>query len=187
MKFDIYAPRIKEAVSCRQLLEANGTKVDRHGFAVCPMHGDKDASLKVYGGDRGWVCYGCHRGGDVINLARGLYGVGFNDAIRRLNEEFHVGLDLDSKPSPKESFSWKAKQIREKYERLEEEKRRSRTECAYLDWLGIYRTIDRLLVDNEPDLKGEWSEEFCHLLTMRDIARVRTEETYWEWIAYGQH
>ena len=185
MKFDVFASQIKQSVSCRQLLELNGTKVGKHGFAVCPLHGDKDASLKVYDGDRGWVCYGCHKGGDVINLARELYGVGFNDAIRRLNEEFHVGLDLDRKPSQKESFAWKAKQIREKYEQMEAEKKRNRTEKMYLDWLELYRMIDALLMDNEPDLSGEWSEVFCRLLTMRSIARIRSEETYWEWIAYG--
>lgn len=185
MKLDMHAEKIKAAVTCKQLLEANGTRVGHGGFAICPLHGDKDASLKVYGGDRGWVCYGCHKGGDVINLARELYGVGFNEAIRRLNEEFHVGLDLDSKPSSKDSFMWKAKQIREKYEKLEAEKRRAKTEQTYLDWLSVYRMIEDLLIDNEPDLKGEWSEEFCRLLTMRSIAKARLEETYWEWIAYG--
>lgn len=185
MKFDMHANKIKSSVTCKQLLESNGTKVDRHGFAVCPLHGDKNASLKVYGGDRGWVCYGCHKGGDVINLARELYGIGFNDAIRRLNEEFNVGLDLGGKVSQKDAFLWKAKQIREKYERMEAEKERNNAEKSYLDWLGLYRMIDALLVDNEPDLNGEWSDIFIRLLTMRSIARVRSEETYWEWIAYG--
>lgn len=185
MRFDMFADKIKDSVTCKQLLELNGIRVSRHGFAVCPLHGDHDASLKVYGGDRGWVCYGCHKGGDVINLARGLYGIGFNDAIRRLNDEFSVGLDLDGKVSQKDSFLWKAKQIRDKYARMEEEKAKSRTEDAYLDWLSIYRIADAMVVDAEPTHDEDLTEVFYELIKLRDIAQRRTEETYWEWVAYG--
>lgn len=186
MKFDVFASQIKQSVSCRQLLETNGINVDRHGFAVCPLHGDNDASLKVYGGDRGWVCYGCHKGGDVINLARELYGLRFNDAIRRLNEEFNVGLDLDGKMSEKDSFAWKAKQIREKYAKLAKEKESKDLEAKYLDWLELYRMLDRLVVDNEPDRDEGWSPFFCGYLRMRAIAKERLKEIYWEWVAYGR-
>ena len=181
----LLADKIKQSVTCRQLLEANGNKVDRHGFSVCPLHGDKDASLKVYDGNRGWVCYGCHKGGDVINLARELYGLRFDDAIRRLNDEFNVGLDLDGKVSEKDSFAWKAKQIREKYARIAKEKEKNELETKYLDWLELYRMLDRLVVDNEPGRGDEWSPMFCGCLRMRAIAKERLKETYWEWIAYG--
>lgn len=185
MRFDVFVTKIKQTVTCRQLLETNGTKVDRHGFAVCPLHGDKNASLKVYGGDRGWVCYGCHKGGDVINLARELYGLRFNDAIRRLNNEFNVGLDLDGKVSEKDSFSAKAKQIRQKYAMLVEKRERDKVENAYLDWLELYRMLDRFVVDNEPKADEEWSPQFCEYLKMRAIANERLKETYWEWVEYG--
>lgn len=185
MRLDVYAERIKADVSCRQLLESNGTKVDRHGFAVCPLHGDKDASLKVYDNGRGWVCYGCHKGGDVINLARELYGLRFNDAIRRLNEEFNVGLDLDGSLSQKDSFTMKAKQIREKYARIAKENERKSIEKAYLDWLELFRMLDRIVVDSEPARDEEWSPQFCGYLRMREIANERLKETYWEWVAYG--
>ena len=36
------------------------------------------------------MCYGCHKGGDVINLAKLLYNVGFKDAIARLNDQFKL-------------------------------------------------------------------------------------------------
>lgn len=87
---------VKAAVSCRQLLEDNGITVNRQGFAVCPFHGDRDASLKVYRGDRGWCCFGCHKGGDVINLARELYGVTFPEALRMLNQDYALGLSEES-------------------------------------------------------------------------------------------
>ena len=81
-------------MSIRDVLTLNGIQVGRHGFAVCPFHGDHDASLKVYDNGRGWVCYGCHKGGDVINLAMELYGLGFQDAVRKLNEEYNKGFSV---------------------------------------------------------------------------------------------
>lgn len=39
--------------------------------ARCPLpgHDERTPSFTVYPGDRGWWCFGCNRGGDVVNLA----------------------------------------------------------------------------------------------------------------------
>lgn len=185
MKLAVFADQIKSAVSCRQLLEANGTTVGRHGFAVCPLHGDKDASLKVYDNGRGWCCYGCHKGGDVINLAMALYDVRFNDAVRRLNDEFKIGLDLGGKASEKDAFIFKAKYLKEKYARLDQEQKARKAEKTYLDWLELYLVTNELLLEYEPGVDDEWSDEFAHFIEMRQEAKRMAEGTYWEWVAYG--
>jgi hypothetical protein len=54
-----------------------GLVPDRDGFVCCPLHGEQEASLKVYPtADRGWFCYGesCRRGGDVVTLVAELAG-----------------------------------------------------------------------------------------------------------------
>ena len=43
-----YAEIIKERVTSREMMDRVGVQVDRRGMAVCPFHGDNDASLKVY-------------------------------------------------------------------------------------------------------------------------------------------
>lgn len=122
--------------------------MDKAGFAVCPLHGDHDASLKVYDNGRGWVCYGCHKGGDVINLAMGLYGVGFQDAIRKLNEEFNVGIEIDRVPSVKEAFQAAAKVAKRKAERKREQEEKALLERSYWKafdrWLGLDRLVEDL-------------------------------------------
>lgn len=181
-----HASKIKDMLSCKTLLEANGIKVNRHGFAVCPLHGDKDASLKVYDNGRGWCCYGCHKGGDVINLARAMYGCGFTDAIRRLNADFKLGLDVDGKPSKRDSLAFMVKQINEKHARAEEENKRNQAEKNYLDWLELYRTFDALVEATEPDRDQEGSCAFRIYLKLRAWAAEQMEVYYWEWIAYGK-
>jgi hypothetical protein len=54
-----------------------GRTPDHSGYISCPLHeGDNDPSLKVYADGGGWFCYGCDRGGTIIDLAAGLWGLG---------------------------------------------------------------------------------------------------------------
>lgn len=86
--------RVKQGVTCRELLEAQGFRVERGGMVSCPFHTDKHPSLKLYG-DTNWHCFSCKRGGDVLNLARELYGEGLWRTIRRLDGDFHLGIGID--------------------------------------------------------------------------------------------
>lgn len=85
--------RIKSAVPIPALLEREGLHPNRQGFLHCPLHdGDRSPSFKVYPGGRGWYCFGCRRGGDVISLAVELYRTDYKGAVKLLNREFQLGL-----------------------------------------------------------------------------------------------
>jgi hypothetical protein len=44
--------------------------VSRYGYARCPLHDERIPSLKLYDSPAdGWYCWGCGRGGDVIEYA----------------------------------------------------------------------------------------------------------------------
>jgi DNA primase len=87
--------QIKSALTAREVLEAYGYRVNRANFAKCPFHDDKTASLKVYDGTRGWHCFGCHAGRDVIDFAMLLFDLPFKDACDRLNTDFSLHLTAD--------------------------------------------------------------------------------------------
>ena len=179
----MFIPQIKAAVTCRQLLEHNGIRVNRQGFCVCPFHGDRDASLKVYGGERGWTCYGCHKGGDVINMAKELYGVGLSGAVRRLNDEFTLRLPLDDGPSRKDRFLFRAGQIRRETEREREEHRKELEEKEYWDTFEMWQFMDRCVAELEPGRDEEPSAAFSGYVKLRaqykdllqDLEMRRTE------------
>ena len=172
----IYAHQVKELVSCRRFLEFNGIKVNRQGFAVCPLHSDTDASLKVYDGDRGWTCYGCHKGGDVINLAKAYYGVTFSETIRRLNDDFSLGLKLDKSPSVRDRFVFAAQRTVANENRRREDRKEELIEKEYLDWLGWLVWIEDMVSDNEPKRDEEWSPAFCGWIQLRAYVLGRLKE-----------
>ena len=94
------AGAVKEALTMDQVARRYGFEPTRAGFIKCPFHkGDRTASLKLYPGGRGWHCFGCRRGGSVIDFVMELYGIGFAQAIVRLNADFGLGLS-PARPSP---------------------------------------------------------------------------------------
>ena len=90
---------IKAAVTMEQVALMYGYKPTPAGFIKCPFHADKTASVKVYPGDRGWHCFGCHSGGDVIHFVQQLLGMPFQEALDRLNTDFRLGIGKTSLPS----------------------------------------------------------------------------------------
>ena len=136
------AAEIKRALPARDVLEHYGFHPSRTGFLQCPFHqGDKHGSLKVYDGERGWHCFGCGRGGSVIDFVMELFGIGFREACLRLNEEFHLGLS-DRKPSRAEvSALLRARQEAEaRREREAEEYRQVAEEHRY--WWEVLKYFD---------------------------------------------
>jgi CHC2 zinc finger/RepB DNA-primase from phage plasmid len=65
------------------------------GKITCPFHGggeERTPSFHVYDGDGGWYCFGCERGGTIIDLGALLYGIeprgpGYHEVRRRLADE----------------------------------------------------------------------------------------------------
>ena len=90
---------IKQLLTMRQVAEHYGFSVPRSGFIKCPFHkGDRTASLKVYEGAGGWHCFGCQKGGSVVDFAMELFSLNFKQAMLRLSADFRLGL-YDEKPN----------------------------------------------------------------------------------------
>lgn len=181
----MFIPQIKASVSVRDLLEINGVKVNRHGFCVCPLHGDRDASLKVYGGERGWTCYGCHKGGDVINLAKELYGVGVGGAVRVLNDEFGLGLRLDDEPDEKDRFLFKADQIKREAEKERAAKQQDQMEKEYIDTFSMWKFLDDCVAELEPRRDDITPAAFAGYVKMRAEYKNMLQDLEMRRIEYG--
>ncbi len=85
--------RLKREVSVARLVEAAGVKLTRRGedlVGLCPFHDDKEPSLVVTPGKNLWHCLGACgsagsiAGGSVIDWVMRSDGVGFREAVERL-------------------------------------------------------------------------------------------------------
>ena len=61
-------------------------------FGLCPFHGEKTASFSV-APDKGiYYCFGCHKGGGVVNFMMEVEGLSYPDAVRSLAKR--VGMEV---------------------------------------------------------------------------------------------
>ncbi len=109
---------IKETVDIRQMCERYGVSFNHRGQACCPFHDDQNPSASIKSGR--FHCYVCNLHLDVIDFAGQIYGCDFREALRHINEDFGLRLDLD-KPVP----------TAEMCRLMEERKRRQKALNAY--------------------------------------------------------
>lgn len=133
-----------------------GIHVDRGGFTRCPFHGEKTASMKVYGGAHGYHCFGCHHGGDVLDFVGKYFGLDFQQTIRKINSDFGLNLPVDGNADREAE----RKARREAYQRRKAEERRKKRlvslQKARDEALGEYAKLDRAAQNlaNEASLTG---------------------------------
>ena len=93
---------IRDSVTMDQILSLYGYTTGKGSFMRCPFHGEKTASLKVYKGNGGWHCYGCGRGGSVIDFVKEHEGCDFRTAVVAIDRAMHLGL-MDPHENPFEA------------------------------------------------------------------------------------
>ena len=79
---------IGEAVTLR--------KAGRNFLGLCPFHGEKTPSFNVSRDKGTFYCFGCKKGGDVIDFVMEYERTSFAEAVERLAERFGVDLPLAS-------------------------------------------------------------------------------------------
>lgn len=90
------AQEVRRQVSLAAVLDHYGFRPNRSGFLHCPFHsGDRDASLKVYPAQNSWHCFGCGKGGSVIDFVMEMEKIGFREALVYLDRVYDLRLVPD--------------------------------------------------------------------------------------------
>lgn len=141
----MYEGEIKNLISMEQFCDRYGIEV-RKGFALCPFHNDGNPSCKIYPGNRGFHCFSCGTGGDVLDFTQGYFHIDKAEAIRKLNADFTLNLPLDGYDREEAE-----KQIREQ-RRKQEQKRRRQQEATETYWyyFDTLRGIEAVLAAFKP-------------------------------------
>lgn len=92
-----YADEIKEKISTADVFERYGYAVNSKGFVCCPFHQEKTPSMKVYKGNNGYYCFGCGASGDIFTFVMKLFDLSFNEAVKKLNDDFYLNVIPDRK------------------------------------------------------------------------------------------
>ena len=129
---------IKQSVSMIDVLNFYGLRPNRRGFIPCPFHREKTASFKAYPKDKGFYCFGCGESGDVIDFVVKYFNLNFIEALKKLNDDFNLGLDINiNTPIARTRENTKAEEVRR--ERHEEEERKRQLNNLYDELCEIHR------------------------------------------------
>ena len=170
------ADSIKTAVTAREAATRYGFTPDRHGKLCCPFHSEKTPSMIVRNDARGFVCFGCHANGSVIDFVCKLFDISFIEACRKINSDFGLNLPIDKPATASDRRA--AFDIEQKREA--ERQRRQKLEDDYWRAFDFWRLVDVWYNDNQPQTIDEpWSVVFTLALRWRAIAKFNLEETSW--------
>jgi hypothetical protein len=90
----------RESVTAEQAAMRYGIEVNGSHRGKCPFHGGEHFSLSFRNG--GFNCFACGEHGDSIGFAQRLFGYARPmDALRRLDEDFGLGLGLKDGGRPR--------------------------------------------------------------------------------------
>ena len=148
-----------------------GLEVNRAGFCCCPFHHEKTASMKLYPGEKGFYCFGCHTGGDVISFAGRLLGLEPMAAVERLNADFGLALPLHRQPT--------------QAERQEAQRRREVNETInqFETWRGsLINQLNACFRVAHLALKSLETPADLDRLTASQVLAIR-EQAYFEWVS----
>ena len=113
---------VKQSVSMKDIAGMYGYEVNRAGFAKCPFHNDAKPSMKIYSKDKGYHCFACHAGGDIIEFVREHDGLEFEPAVRLIADHFGIAIS-DGKTKLSVADRKRILEAKAKREAAEEERR----------------------------------------------------------------
>ena len=132
---------IKELVDVPTAARSYGVEVHRGNMALCPFHRERHPSCKLY--EDHYYCFGCQAHGDVIRLVQELFGLSAIEAVKQLNSDFALGLDVD-KPPDMEAVARRRREIAERIAR------QARIERMYDTLYKYFALLDRYKIHYAP-------------------------------------
>ena len=93
--------RVKERIDIVQIVGEHVVlrKQGASFVGLCPFHQERSPSLSVHPQKQFYHCYGCKKGGDVLNFLVELLGISFLEALHELAERAGIPLPTGSAKS----------------------------------------------------------------------------------------
>lgn len=128
-------------------------KRGRSFIGLCPFHKEKTPSFNVDPQKQIYKCFGCDKGGDVLNFVMEMKGLTFPEALKELAGQFNIPVDFarTDKPSEKKQYYQTNRYAMEFFENMLHTKEGGRAR-SYLQSRGLTEeTIKAFHIGYAPD------------------------------------
>ena len=166
-----YADTIKSRVTMQQAIALYApNSAPRQNRIPCPIHNGDNYNLHY--SDKLYHCFVCGEGGDVIKFVQHIFKINFMCAVRKLNNDFALGLPLDRKQTLKEKL-----ESEKRHREIEAERKKAEAEKqAYNDlYHGLWDEYARL--DNQRmEYAPQSPDEDIHPLYVEAVKNISNIE-----------
>ena len=137
-----FANEIRNRLDTQEVFSNYGLRPNRSGFICCFSHNEKTPSMKVYKGNGGYHCFGCGAHGSIIDFVMQYFGLSFQDAISKINEDFSLGLPIGERISLRQLREMEHRQRERQEERNREQRELERLEREYWAAFDVWKKYD---------------------------------------------
>lgn len=172
-----FAEEIKNKITMKEVCEQYGIDVGKNGKAICPFHTDHKPSMQIYKGSRGYFCFVCNEGGDIIDFVQKFFNIDFSEACAKINEDFCLGLPIGKQLTLRE-YREAEKAASERRKRIEAKKAaHKKLVDDYYFALDYYIALDRQRIEYSPErLNGCLIDFYVEAVKNIDYAELRLSE-----------
>ena len=162
------ANEIRSRLDTQEVFEYYGLRPNRSGFVCCFSHNERTPSMKVYKGDGGYHCFGCGAHGSVIDFVMQYFGLSFRDSIKKLNEDFSLGLPIGEKLDRRKQLEMQKQAFLRKREMNERKAKQEELDKAYWTAFDEWKRLD----DNKRNYAPKTPTEPLHPLFVEALKNI---------------
>lgn len=175
MDYKYIASEIKTRVTMPELLRFYGFEIGRGQRIACPFHSgeDKNCGIKT-----DFIhCFVCGESADVIGFVQKYFSVSFPDALKKINEDFMLGLDMGGrKLSRREQLEMARKAHESERERNEKKREGELVKERYFSALAEYARLERFRREYAPkSADDELHPKFIESLQGLETAKINLD------------
>ena len=163
-----FANEIRDRLDTQEVFSNYGLRPNRAGFVCCFLHNEKTPSMKVYKGNGGYHCFGCGAHGSIIDFVMQYFGLNFQDAISKLNDDFCLGLPIGQRIDRRKQLEMERLAFQRRQKAKQEEAERQQIEDAYWAAFDEWKRLD----DNKRNYAPKTPTEPLHPLFVEALKNI---------------
>lgn len=154
-----YADEIKARVPLLDLLHFYGFH-PQYNRMPCPFHNGKDRNMLV--SNNFYKCFVCGESGDIFTFVQRYFGLDFNAACAKINDDFRLGLPIGKKLTRAEENEARLREAERRRKAEEKSQRQQALQDAYEKALAEYAACDTIMLRCAPISPATgFSDVFC--------------------------
>lgn len=154
-----YADEIKARVPLLELLNFYGFH-PQYNRMPCPFHNGTDRNMLV--SNNFYKCFVCGESGDIFTFVQRYFGLDFNAACAKINDDFRLGLPIGKQLTRAEENEARLREAERRRKAEEKSQRQEALQEAYEKALAEYAACDTIMLRCAPISPSTgFSDVFC--------------------------